>query len=136
MIDWLISSALQNRRSQDVNQLSRNIYYRTLRLITILILIIIINNLKGVFVKNEKRYIALRRKIIAFDATNLTSICCVFKRRKLLKTTDTEECMFIQIQKVAIYDLDRKKINLISKKSFRYYNLSSSNIFRSIRIFS
>ena len=30
---------------------------------------------------------------------------------------------FIQIEKIATYDLDRKKINLITKKSFRNYNL-------------
>ena len=29
----------------------------------------------------------------------------------------------IQIDKMATYDLDRKNINLISNKSFRYYNL-------------
>ena len=29
----------------------------------------------------------------------------------------------IQIEKIATYDLDRKKINLISNKPFRYYNL-------------
>ena len=29
----------------------------------------------------------------------------------------------MQIEKIATYDLDRKKINLISNKSFRYYNL-------------
>ena len=29
----------------------------------------------------------------------------------------------IQIEKIALYDLDRKKINLILNKTFRYYNL-------------
>ena len=29
----------------------------------------------------------------------------------------------IQIEKIATYDLDRQKINLITNKSFRYYNL-------------
>ena len=29
----------------------------------------------------------------------------------------------MQIEKITTYDLDRKKINLISNKSFRYYNL-------------
>ena len=38
----------------------------------------------------------------------------------------------IQIEKIATYDLDRKKINLIVNKSFRYYNLSSLIIFRHI----
>ena len=31
----------------------------------------------------------------------------------------------IQIQKVGIYDLYRKTINLVSNKTFRYYNLQS-----------
>ena len=56
-------------------------------------------------------------------ATNPTSIFCVYKE-KLLKTTLTKEHVAsIQIQKVATYDSDRKKINLIPNKSFRYYNL-------------
>ena len=55
-------------------------------------------------------------------ATNPTSIFCVYKE-KLLKTTLTKEHVAsIQIQKVA-NDSDRKKINLIPNKSFRYYNL-------------
>ena len=29
----------------------------------------------------------------------------------------------IQIEKIATYDLDRKKINLILNKTFKYYNL-------------
>ena len=40
----------------------------------------------------------------------------------------------MQIQKVAILDSDRKKINLILNKSFRYYNLKSSIIFGRIHI--
>ena len=40
----------------------------------------------------------------------------------------------IQIQKDATYDLDRKKTYLISNKSFRYYTLWSSIIFRHICI--
>ena len=40
----------------------------------------------------------------------------------------------IQIQKIATYDLDRKKIDLIWNKSFKYYNLYSSIIFRHICI--
>ena len=38
-------------------------------------------------------------------------------RRKLIKTTNTE----IQIQKDAIFYQDRKQINFISSKSFKYY---------------
>ena len=41
--------------------------------------------------------------------------------RKLLKTTHSEERASIQIQKVATFNSDRKKINLIQNKSFRYY---------------
>ena len=38
--------------------------------------------------------------------------------------------MSIQIQKDATYDLDRKKINLITNKSFRYHNLWSKHIMK------
>ena len=41
-----------------------------------------------------------------------------------------------KIQKDATYDLDCKKIYLISNKSFRYYTLWSSTIFRHICIYS
>ena len=39
-----------------------------------------------------------------------------------------------QIENIVINDSDRKKINLISNKSFRYCNLQSSIIFRHICI--
>ena len=43
-------------------------------------------------------------------------------KRTLLKTTHAEERIaFLQIQKVATFNSDRKIINLIPKKSFRYY---------------
>ena len=50
-------------------------------------------------------------------ATNLTSICCVYKE-KIVKDVSYRItwCPYK-------YHLDRKKINLISNKSFRYYNL-------------
>ena len=61
-------------------------------------------SLKGVFAKKHGEKLAL------LIATNLTSICCVYKRRKLLKTTNTEECnVRIQIQKVTTFNSDRKK---------------------------
>ena len=44
---------------------------------------------------------------------------CYYTYFYLLKTTHTEE----QIRKVATFDLDRKKVNLIPNKSFRYYDL-------------
>jgi len=50
-------------------------------------------------------------------ATNLTSICCVI-RRKLLKTNHTElkNVASTQIQKVEIFDSDRKKNQFNSKQ--------------------
>ena len=40
----------------------------------------------------------------------------------MLKTTNTEErSVSIQIQKDATFNSDRKQINLIPNKSFRYY---------------
>ena len=50
-------------------------------------------------------------------ASNLTSICCVYKE-KIVKSTNAS----IKFQKVAIFGSDRKKINLIPNKSSRYYN--------------
>jgi len=79
-----------------------------------------------------KGSIGLRKKLSMVIATNLTSICCVYKEK--FKTTHTKNVASIQIQKVATYDSDRKKIYLIPNKSFRYYNLQSSIIFRRIHI--
>ena len=50
----------------------------------------------------------------------------------MLKTTNTVNVVSKQIQKDATYYLDRKKIYLISIKSFWYYTLWSSIIFRHI----
>ena len=52
-----------------------------------------------------------------------------------IKTTNTEgrSVVSIQIQKDATFKLDRKQINLIPNKSFRYYKQWSSIIFRRIR---
>ncbi len=66
--------------------------------------------LKGVFDKNEWGYTAKKTPLIA---TNLTSICCVYPEKNAAS---------IQIQKVATFESDRKRINLIPNKSFRYYN--------------
>ena len=46
-------------------------------------------------------------------ATNLTSICCVYKEKFVKKTKNVSS---IQIQKVATFNSDRNK-------SFRYNNL-------------
>ena len=59
-------------------------------------------SLKGVFAKNERGYRLNTIKKALLIATNLT---------------------YIQIEKIGTHDLDRKKINLILNKSFRYYNL-------------
>ena len=60
------------------------------------------------------------RKIVA---TNLTAICCVYEEKIVKKRLKLTNVASIQIKKGAIYDSERKKINLISSKSFRYYNL-------------
>ena len=60
-------------------------------------------------------------------ATNLTSICCVYKEKIVLTEPIPKTIASIKIQKVATYDSDRKKINLIPNKSFRYYNLIIDN---------
>jgi len=54
-------------------------------------------------------------------AKNLTSVASI--RRKLLKTTHTEEHSVHTNSEVATFDSDHKKINLIPDKSFRYDNL-------------
>ena len=70
--------------------------------------------LKGVFGKNERGY--------KLDASI---------RRKLLKTTHTEERSAHADETLTS---DRKQINLYPNKSFRYYKQSSSVIFRRILI--
>ena len=66
----------------------------------------------------------VRKKVFNGDCDCILVISVAPIRRKLLKTTHTEERIAsIQIQKVAIFDSNRKKINLIPNKSFRYYNL-------------
>ena len=52
-------------------------------------------------------------------ATHLTSICCVYKEKRV--KNDLYQRTSIKIQKVAIFDTDRKKNQFNSKKSFRYY---------------
>ena len=52
-----------------------------------------------------------------FNSNTLLSVVLMW--RKLLKTTYIpKNVAFIQIQKVATFNLDRKKINLISNKTF------------------
>ena len=67
--------------------------------------------LKGVFAKNEKE---CDKKALLILLILLLSVASI--RRKLLKTTNTEE----QIQKDATFNSDRKQINLISNRSLKY----------------
>ena len=62
-------------------------------------------SLKGVFARK-----AYGEKYSLLIASNLTSICCVY-RRKLLKRLTPKNVDSIQIQKVATFNSDRKKIN-------------------------
>jgi len=78
---------------------------------------------KGVQVSDKKWSLLI--------ATKLTSICCVYKEN--IVKNYLYSVAVIQIQKVAIYNSDRKIINLISNTQLRYYNLKSSIIFRHIR---
>ena len=56
-------------------------------------------------------------------------------RRKMLKTTYTEESnVHTNSESCNIYVSYGKIVNLISNKSFRYYNQNSSIIFRRNRI--
>ena len=85
-------------------------------------------SLKGAFVKNERGY-RLTSKNYRFWSLLIFLLSVASIRRKVLKTTSTEENIaYIQIQKVAIYDLYRKIINLISNKSFRYYTTYSHRL--------
>ena len=64
--------------------------------------------LKELFVKNEKGYrLKAKNKRILSLLILLISVASI--RRKLLKTTHTEERTSIQILKVAIFDTDLKK---------------------------
>ena len=78
--------------------------------------------LKGVFVKNERGYMlnAIKKR---FWSPLILLLSVASTRRKLLKRLIPKNVVSIQIQKDATYDLDRKKIYLISNKSFRYYTL-------------
>ena len=56
------------------------------------------------------------------NATNLTSICCVYKEKFVKNVSYLKNVVSIQIQKVETFDSDSEIINLISNKSFRHYN--------------
>jgi len=60
------------------------------------------------------------KEVFAKNGTYVEKYSMVL-RRKLLKTTHTEERSVHTIQKIARFNSDRNKINLISNKSFRYY---------------
>ena len=67
--------------------------------------------------------ISLRRKNIWWwFATNVTLHSVASIRRKFLKMTHAEERSIHANSVNAIIDSDRKKIHLISNKSFRYFN--------------
>ena len=74
--------------------------------------------LKGVFTKNKRGY-RLTAKNKRFWSLLILLLSFASIRRKLLKRSDVAS---IQIQKVAKFKTDRKKINLTPNKSFRYYN--------------
>ena len=82
--------------------------------------------LKGVFAKNERTKVKVEKysMVIAYI---LTSICSS-KSGGLLKKTQTEEgSVHINIQKVAVFDSDRKQNQFNSKQIF--INLYSSIFF-------
>ena len=69
--------------------------------------------LKGVFAKNERGY-GLRQKYSIVIASNFNSICCVNKEKIFKNDAYQKKRPYsILIQKVAIFDSDRKTINLI-----------------------
>ena len=73
---------------------------------------------KGSVREKSRGYIKKRFWSLLILLLSIASI-----RRKLLKTNYTEECRVAsrQIQKVATFKSDRKIINLIPNKSFRYH---------------
>ena len=68
--------------------------------------------LNGVFAENERRQAFVKKYSIVI-ATNLTSIGGVYKEKLVKKLLIPKHVASIQIQKVAIFDTDRLKINLI-----------------------
>ena len=72
--------------------------------------------LKGVFAKYD------RLNAIKY-LSKFTSICCVHKEKIVKDVSYRITLRPFKFRKLQLYDLDRKKIHLISNKSFRYYNL-------------
>ena len=61
--------------------------------------------------------IGLMRKKVLLIGTNLTSICCVYKKKIVKDVRIIPNILAaIQIDKIATYDLERIKINLIFKQ--------------------
>ena len=87
----------------------------------LLLLVLWIFYVFGVFAKNERGY-RLTEKNNRFWSLLILLLSVASIRRKLLKSTYTEERMALQIQKVATFNSDRKKNQIIQKKSFKYYN--------------
>ena len=54
-------------------------------------------------------------------ATNLTSICCVYKEKIIKNDQYRGNVVPILIQNDSTFNSDNKQINLIPNKSFRYY---------------
>ena len=77
--------------------------------------------LKGVFAKNYRGY-RLTAKKYRWWSLLILLLSFASIRRKLLKRIILKKVTSTQIQKVAKFNLDCKKINLIPNKSFRYYN--------------
>ena len=88
--------------------------------------------LKGVFAKNERGY-RLAAKNKRFWLLLILLLTVASLRRKLLKTIIPKNVVSIQIQKDATFNSDRKQINLIPNKLFRYCKQLSFIIFRRIR---
>ena len=78
------------------------------------------NFLKGVFAKNERGY-RLTAKKKRFWSLLILLLSAASIRRKLVKRLMLKKVAPIQIQKIATFNSDRKIINLIPNKSFRYY---------------
>ena len=79
-------------------------------------------SIKGSVCKNEDYFpYRLTSKNIRWWLLLILLLSVASIRRKLIKIPKIVAS--IQIQKVAIFDWNRKKINLIHNKSFRYYNL-------------
>ena len=88
-------------------------------------------SLKGVFTKYERGYI-FTAKNKRFWSLLILLLSVASIKRKLIKRLILKNVASIQIQKVAIFNSDRKKSKLIPNKSFIYYNHTIINFFGTI----